>query len=201
MGFTVQHAGDTRDVEFEPYAQLLHQKGVDLARLPRVAEPGTCRRWLHVWNARGDAQAFADELKNRTSEAWEVVEVHSTPSEGPLGPLEIQFGQRNDGYGFGLHPFSQLMMERIFAVSCRRIGVSIYTEYRPSFHTARREVPDLAGPVAVLLTGLSLDKLKETFGGYRVYDPKTKKEVASSGPVQGRGSPVSSGEGGSGSGS
>ena len=59
MGFTVTHQGGTKDVEFEAYARLLRQKGVDLAKLNRVPEPGTGRRWLYVWNVEADAQAFA----------------------------------------------------------------------------------------------------------------------------------------------
>ena len=43
MGFTVTYQGGTKDVEFEAYARLLRQKGVDLAKLSRVPEPGTSR--------------------------------------------------------------------------------------------------------------------------------------------------------------
>ena len=82
MGFTVTRQGGTKDVEFEAYARLLRQKGVDLAKLNRVPEPGTGRRWLYVWNVEADAQAFADELKKRTrDQAWEVVQVDAPPSD------------------------------------------------------------------------------------------------------------------------
>jgi hypothetical protein len=66
MGFTVTHQAGTKDVEFDAYGRLLQQKGVDLAKLNRVPEPGTSRRWLYVWNVEADAQVFADELKKRT---------------------------------------------------------------------------------------------------------------------------------------
>jgi hypothetical protein len=35
MGFTVTRQGGTKDVEFEAYARLLRQKGVDLASTSR----------------------------------------------------------------------------------------------------------------------------------------------------------------------
>lgn len=108
MPFTVTHQGGTKDVEFEAYARLLRQKGMDLAKLNRVPEPETSRRWLYVWNVEADAQAFADELKKRTRDnAWEVVQVNAPPSEGPLGPVEIQVGRQNNGWTFALHPFSR----------------------------------------------------------------------------------------------
>ena len=45
MGFTVNRDdGMTKDAEFEAYARLLRQQGVDLGKLPRVPEPGTGRR-------------------------------------------------------------------------------------------------------------------------------------------------------------
>jgi hypothetical protein len=66
MGFTVAHQSGTKDGEFEAFARLLRQKRVDLAKLNRVPEPGTGRRWLYVWNVEADARAFADELRKRT---------------------------------------------------------------------------------------------------------------------------------------
>ncbi len=71
MGYTVTHRGGTKDVDFEEYARLLRQRGADLARLRRVPEPGTGRRWLHVWGSEAEAKAFADELNERTGgSAW-----------------------------------------------------------------------------------------------------------------------------------
>jgi hypothetical protein len=98
MAFTVsRNDGATKDAEFEAYARLLRQQGVDLGKLPRASEPGTRRRWLYVWDSRDKAQAFADELKKRTSDnAWVVVEVAAPPSQGPLGPIIVQVGRRAD---------------------------------------------------------------------------------------------------------
>jgi hypothetical protein len=185
MGFTVTHQGGTKDVEFEAYARLLRQKGVDLARLKRVPEPGTNRRWLYVWNAEVDAQAFADELKKRTRDnAWEVVPVDAPPSEGPLGPVEIQVGRQNDGWTFTLHPFSRQMLQEVFPNSRRAPRVFIATDTRGEFQATMGDLADLAEQVAIILTGVRIDQLREKFGGYRVYDPAARKELVPSEPVQ-----------------
>jgi hypothetical protein len=183
MGYTVTRPGGTKDVEFEEYAQLLRRRGVDLARLPRVPEPGSGRRWLYVWDSPTEAQAFADELKRQTEDAsWEVAEVDAAPSEGPLGPVEIQAARRRDGWAFALHPLSRLMIRKLFPDSCRTGSVSIRSENGDKAASAP-PVADLAEQVAVLLTGLSLEQITTTFGGYRVYDPVKKRELVASAPV------------------
>jgi hypothetical protein len=185
MGFTVTHKGETKDVEFEAYARLLRQKGVDLAKLNRVPEPGDSRRWLHVWNVKADALAFADELKKRTRDnAWEVVPVNVAPSEGPLGPVEIQVGRQSNGWTFILHPFSRQMLQEVFPGSCRVPSVFIATDTRQDFQATMGDVADLAEQVAIILTGVSIDQLTNKFGGYRVYDAATKKELVPSQAVQ-----------------
>jgi hypothetical protein len=185
MGFTVTQQGGTKDVEFEAYARLLRQQGVDLARLPRVPEPGTGRRWLYAWDSAEEARAFADELIRRTRDpAWQVVEVSAPVSEGPLGPVEIQVGRQNNGWTFALHPLSRLMVQKVFPGSCRTPSVFIAAETRPDDAAAHRDLADFAEPVAILLTGLSGAKLTEAFGGYRLYDPAARKELVASGPVQ-----------------
>src|SRR5436190_13409777 len=124
MGFTVARQGGTKDIEFEEYARLLRQKGLNLSRLRRVPEPGAGRRWLHVWDSRAEAQAFADELKTRTDDpAWEVVAVNGQPSEGPLGPIEVQVVRQADGWTFALHPLSRQIIQMVFPDSCRRGSV------------------------------------------------------------------------------
>ena len=178
MGFTVTHQGGTKDIEFEDYARLLRQEGVDLAKLQRIPEPSTGRRWLPVWQNEADARAFAEELKRRTKDAaWEVVPITTEPSEGPLGPVEITVGQQSDGWTFALHPLSRQMIQKVFPGCCRTDSVFIRTEMRHDFQTTQGELADLADQVAIILTGLTLDKIKETFGGYRVYDPAAKKEL------------------------
>jgi hypothetical protein len=190
MGFTVTHQGGTNGVNFEEYARLLRQKGVDLAHLRRVPEPGGGRRWLHVWDERAKARAFAEELKKRTGDgAWEVVEVNGPASEGPLGPVEISVGLQRDGLAFALHPLSRQVLRKLFPGSCRADTVFVGAETPEDLEALQAGLPDLSQQVAVLLTGLSLDKLAKTFGGYRVYDARAKKELAASGPVAYGGGP------------
>src|SRR5438552_15727012 len=110
MGFTVTHQGGAKDAEFQAYARLLRQRGADLGKLPRVPEPGTNRRWLYVWNTRAEAQAFAEELRERTGDpAWQVAEVNGPASEGPLSRLLIQLARQADGLTFALHPPSRAL--------------------------------------------------------------------------------------------
>jgi hypothetical protein len=183
MGFTVTRQGGTKDVEFEAYARLLRQKGVDLAKLSRVREPGTGRRWLYVWNVEADARAFADELKKRTRDnAWEVVQVDAPASEGPLGPVEIQVGRQTNGWTFALHPFSRQMLQEVFPGSCRVPSVSIANDTRTDFQATMGDLADLAGQVVLILTGVRIDQIMDKFGGYRVYDPVTAEELV---PPQG----------------
>ena len=59
MGFTVTRPAGTKDSEFQEYARLLRQQGVDLSRAARVLEPSTGRRWLHVWSTEVEAERFA----------------------------------------------------------------------------------------------------------------------------------------------
>jgi hypothetical protein len=185
MGFTVTRQGGTKDIDFEEYARLLRQKGVDLAKLQRTPEPRTGRRWLYVWQDQADAQTFADELKNRTKDAgWKVVPVETNPSEGPLGPVEITVGQQSDGWTFALHPLSKQMIQKVFPGCCRAGSVFIRTDTSQDYPT-QRDLADLAEQVAVILTGLTLDKIMKTFGGYRVFDPAAKKELVAPARVQG----------------
>jgi hypothetical protein len=181
MGFTVARQGGTKDVEFEAYARLLRQKGVDLAKLKRVPEPGTNNRWLYVWNAEKDAKAFAEELKLRTrDDAWEVVPVNALPSEGPLGPVEIQVGRQSNGWTFALHPFSRQMLQQVFPGSRQVPSVFIGTDTQQNFQATMGNIADLAEQVAIILTGVSTEQLLSSFGGYRVYDAISKEELVPS---------------------
>lgn len=178
MGFTVTREGGTKDAEFEAYARLLRQKGVDLANLPRVREPGTGRRWLYVWHDEADARAFADELKKRTRDAaWEVLPVDAPASRGPLGPIEIQVGRQSTGWTFALHPFSRQMIQKLFPESRLVPSVFIATETQQDFQATVGNLASLAQQVAIILTGLDIDQLNEKFGGYRIYEPATRKEL------------------------
>jgi len=185
MGFTVTRQGGTKDVEFEAYARLLRQKGIDLSKLQRVPEPKTGRRWLYVWNAEADAQAFADELNKRTRDnAWEVVAVDAPASQGPLGPLEIRVGRQNNGWTFTLHPLSRQMLQEIFPEARRAPSVFIATDARQDYLAPMGALANIAEQVVVILAGVSIDEIRDKFGGFRVYDPAAGKELMASEHVQ-----------------
>lgn len=162
MVFTVtRNDGHTKDSEFEAYTRLLRQQGVDLGKLPRVPEPGTGRRWLHVWDTREKAQAFATELSKQTSNSWIPVEVNAPPSEGPMGPLVVQVGRRGDGLVFGLHAMSRAIMQSAFpALSGCMVTVLIDFETYQDFRARYGDIANLAREVVPTLTGLNPSELE-----------------------------------------
>ena len=115
MGFTVTKPVGTKDAEFEEYARLLRQRGVDLG-LPRVPDPeNPRRRRVYVWNTAEEAQEFADELQERTGDMdWRVEPNAAPPSNGPFGPVLIQLARRGDGLAFAPHPLSLAMIREAF---------------------------------------------------------------------------------------
>jgi hypothetical protein len=178
MAFTVsRNGGTTRDAEFEAYARLLRQQGVDLGRLPRVPEPGTGRRWLYVWDSRDEAQAFADELKKRTrNNAWAVSEVAVPPSEGPMGPILVQVGRRANGLVFGLHPLSRAMIRSAFPdAKGTATTLAIQFETLEEFLAAHGSIEALAREVVPTLTGLKLPELERL--GYALIEEDTDRTL------------------------
>jgi hypothetical protein len=178
VAFTVhRNDGMTKDAEFEAYARLLRQQGVDLGKLPRAPEPGTGRRWLYVWDSREKAQAFADELKKRTRDnAWVVVEVDAAPSEGPMGPIVVQVGRRANGLAFGLHPLSRAMIQSAFPdAKASATTVSIHFETLHDFQTSHGSIEDLAREVVPTLTGLKLQELEQL--GYALIEDDTDRTL------------------------
>ena len=178
MGFTVnRNDGGTKDAEYEAYARLLRQQGVDLGKLPRAPEPGTGRRWLYVWDKPEKAQAFADELKKRTrDDAWGVVEVAATPSEGPMGPIIVQVGRRANGLVFGLHPLSRAMIQSAFpAVKGTAATITINFETLQEFQTTHGSIAALARGIVPTLTGLELPELERL--GYTLIEDDTDRTL------------------------
>jgi hypothetical protein len=179
MAYTVSHnGGDVKDVEFEAYARLLRQQGIDLGKSPRAPEPGTGRRWLYAWDSREKAQAFADRLAKRTRDgAWRVVEVAEPPSEGPIGPLVVQVGRRVGGMVFGLHPLSRVMIQSAFPDAKKTANtVSIQFESAQDFLGAYGGFEDLAREVVPTLSGLSLPQLEKL--GYALIEDDTGRTLA-----------------------
>jgi hypothetical protein len=178
MAFTVSRNDcGTKDAEFEAYARLLRQQGVDLGNLPRAPEPATGNRWLYVWDSREKAQAFADELKKRTRDnAWVVVEVAAPPSEGPMGPLIVQVGRRASGLVFGLHPLSAAMIQSAYPdAKGRAATVSINFETLQDFLTTYGSIEALAREVVPTLTGLKLQELEKL--GYALIEDDTGRTL------------------------
>ena len=179
MAFTVHRRdGCTKDAEFEAYARLLRQQGVDLGKLPRAPEPCTGRRWLYVWDAREKAQTFADELRRRTGDdAWIVVEVTAPPSEpGPMGPVIVQVGRRADGLVLGLHPLSRTMIRSAFPnARPTTVPVTVNYETLQDFRTTHGSIEDLAREVVPTLTGLGLQELEEL--GYALIEDDTERTL------------------------
>jgi hypothetical protein len=178
VAFTVnRNDGMTKDAEFEAYARLLRQQGVDLGKLPRAPDPGTGRRWLYVWESREKAQAFADELKKRTRDnAWVVVEVAAPPSEGPMGPIIVQVGRRASGLVFGLHPLSQTMIRSAYPHAKGTAStISINFDTFQDFLTTHGSVEDLANEVVPTLTGLKLEELNNL--GYALIEDDTDRTL------------------------
>ena len=178
MAFTVRHSdGTTKDAEYEVYARLLRQQGVDVGNLPRAPEPGTGRRWLYVWDSREKAQAFADELRRRTGDnAWVVTEVDAPPSEGPMGPLIVQVGRRANGLVFGLHPLSRAMIQSAFPDRKGAAAtVSVNFDSLEDFVNTHGGIEALAREVVPTLTGLKLSELEEL--GYALIEDDTHRTL------------------------
>lgn len=179
MGFTVNHkAGMVNDAEFETYARLLRQRGVDLGKLPRAPDPVTGHRWLCVWDTKKNAQDFADELNKRTgNKAWVVTKVDAPPSEGPMGPIIIQVGRRSDGLVFGLHPLSRGMIHSALPhVKNSATTIAIHFDSLQDFQAKYGTIDKLAREVVPLLTGLKRQEL-ETLGYALIEDDSDRTLV------------------------
>ena len=177
MAFTVSHNGGAKDAEFEDYARLLRQKGVDLGRLPRAPDPGTGNRWLYVWEAEDEAKQFADELNKRSGDtAWKDVEVAAPPSEDPLGPIIVQVGRRSTGLVFGLHPLSVATIKSAFP-DAKRAPATISTNFETlqGFLKTHGSIKDLAREVVPILAGLTLQQLEKL--GYALIEDDTDRTL------------------------
>ena len=176
MGFTVVHKNGTKGADYETYSRILRQKGLDLARVPRVLDPGG-RRWLYAWESQGLASEFAQDLARRTGDkGWQVVPVEGPVSEGPLGPLEIQFAARSGGLLFALPPISQAIIRSLFPKAEPAPSVFVGAESAAEVERGwENRLPRLAEQAVRLLTGLSDEQLD--WLGYRVADPDAETEL------------------------
>src|SRR5262249_9730048 len=149
MGFTVTRPAGAKDAEFQEYMRLLLQQDVDLTNAPRMLEPNTGRRWVHVWDSEEGAKTFAKELKKRTDKAWYVEKVQE-PSRGPLGPIMVQLRRQATGLVFGLHPLSQALVESLYPDAFGSTTVFIDAQRWQDFQKSGRPLSDLARDMAII---------------------------------------------------
>lgn len=181
MGFTVTRPVGTKDAEFAEYTRLLRQQGVDLARVPRVLEPATGRRWLYVWATRAEAEQFAKAIRQRTGDKeWYVEEVAVPPSAGPLGPVLLQLGRQSDGLVFGLHPLSRALIQSAFPRAFGPTSVFLDAQRWHDFQRTHGTLTDLTHEMALTLTGLSQEQLRGL--GVALIDAETNATLVSEAP-------------------
>jgi hypothetical protein len=184
MGFTVTRPAGTNDAEFQEYARLLRQQGVDLARVPRVLEPATGRRWLYVWGTREDAEQFARTLKKRTRDKeWYTQEVDAPPSPGPLGPVMLQLGRQGDGLVFGLHPLSPATIRSAFPGAFGVTSIFVDAQRWSDFLKGGGTLEDLTWELGPVLSGLTRGQLQQL--GLEVIDSATNQTPVSVPPRPG----------------
>ena len=183
MGYAVTRLVGTTDGEFEEYIRLLRQRGVDIGRVPRVLDPKTGNRWLHVWADREDAQNFAAELNQQTpEEGWLVVDVEVPFSEGPLGPILIQLARQTDGLTFAIHPLSRALIRSAFPTAAATTTYATIDDATwADFVRKRGGVAELVQEIAPGLTGLDRDQLESV--GYTVRDSDSDQTIVSVPPT------------------
>jgi hypothetical protein len=179
MGFTVNHSdGMVKDSEFQAYARLLRQSGVDLGKVPRVRENETPNRWLYVWKTEEEARAFAKELKKRTGQPWVVHPVNAPASEGPLGPLMVQLVRQGNGLVIALHTLSRALIRSAFPDARSPVcTVFIGTETWSDFRREKGGLSELVREILPNLTGLTAEQIEAI--GYSVTDTITDQTVLS----------------------
>lgn len=168
--FAVAKPGGTNDYEFVAYTHLLEEIGVDVASGPRVREPGTDRRWLYVWDQEKEAEAFAQELRQRTRDAlWEVHQFEiEEGTQGPVAPLDIyEVRDKPEERQYYLAPVSRERVIRKYP------HTKLYpvTISKADLASMKEQVGEAWwDQLCILVTGLSMEKVK-ALGGYRVILP------------------------------
>ena len=163
MAFTVNRTdGMTKDAEFEAYARLLRQQGIDLGKLPRVPEPGTGNRWLYVWDSRQQADFRRGAKKTHSGQCLGCHRSRCAAVRRADRPIIVQVGRRAGGLVFGLHPLSRVMIKSAFPdTRGTATTVSINFETLQDFLTTHVSIEKLAREVVPTLTGLTLQELEK----------------------------------------
>jgi hypothetical protein len=129
MSYTVAYAdGGIKRREFDAYVRLLEKRGIDWSNTPRVPEPGTSNRWLHVWADKNQAESFCADLQSETRDKkWYVRELAAgtQPSVGSLAGVVILMRSQNLSADFSLHPHSRTLIRRRFPDSRPVSSISI----------------------------------------------------------------------------
>jgi hypothetical protein len=177
MPYTVNRPGGMDDFEFRRYAHQLEEHGIDLSNMPRVMDPKSKRRWLHVWDDQPAAERFVERLRAFYEDpAWAVYPVEGElPPPGPIGPIIILSSWQGNGCGYALEDLSERLIHRRFPGAKLVPRLFIEEEARadnqPDIEMVQERLWD---QVAQLLTGLTWEQIDE-LGGYRLYNRKADR--------------------------
>jgi hypothetical protein len=162
-----------KQAEFEVYVRFLREEGIDPDASSRV-EDSFGRKWVHVWDTREAAERFAARVRGATrNSSWEVYQLNPLPAPngetpGTPGAIAILVGRQSDGNTYSLHPKSFRLLRQRFPKVSGQPTVSIGRYTQDNHEAIGGSIYD---QVAALLTGLSPERLLDSFGGYRVVDP------------------------------
>jgi hypothetical protein len=189
MSFTVVHAnGTTADSDYREYLRVLSRvllkQGVNLADVPRVEDPATGKHWLYVWPTEDEAQGFAQSMNEHTEAGeWVVRSVETSPSRGPLRPLEIEVGRHGRRWTFALAPWARKALQTQFPGSCQKNTVTVTADEQGNLPTTQPELEKLAEQMLLILAGLEREQLQR-FGSYVLTDPVTGERLLPPTPIQ-----------------
>jgi hypothetical protein len=162
--------------EFDAYVKLLRQQGLVTSESDSTrVENSFGRKWLHVWNDRGEAERFASQLRQVTGNRdWEVYDLSPPrPADGEhgrsSGPVDILIGRQAEGYTYSLHPNSVKLIRQRFPQVHPRPTVFIGRDSQTAIEPGAEWPYD---QIARILTSLPPGGLND-LGGYRVLDPLT----------------------------
>jgi hypothetical protein len=171
--YTVGLPHGIRDFEYADYIRLLEKDGVNIVDTSRVVDPVSGQRWLHAWENEADAEAFALALREESEyDKWRVYALPDVePTRGPLGPIDIRFTQRSDGYFYCLSLLGEKLILKRFPQTHLVHTVFLSDDPAPDSEQTRSRI---WRSIVEILTGLSEEQL-EQLGGCRIIDHKTKR--------------------------
>jgi hypothetical protein len=182
MPFTVMRPGGVKDVKYRPYLRLLRQRGIDLGKARRVAEPERAQRWLPVWDTRSEAQDFVDELVKRTTPGWQVAETSQPISTGPLGPILFQLVRSGVQITVAVDTLSRIVIQSAYPEALPVLSYAIVDEATwENFCRKGGDLPLLVQQLGPLLTGLTLEQMQTL--GFAVADEHTEETVLVEAPA------------------